>query len=141
VCVLAFNVVEALFPAEDPIGKTINVGGRTSRVGTVKKQKAARSVGEIRKTRIFIPYWDVSQDVPFEGRSLSHRRMREGENEEASQYRTGASARRNVSIDKDNDFEIGTPDSFISTFDDIVGAVIRRDDHNLVDRVYGGEWA
>ena len=31
--------------------------------------------------------------------------------------------RRHVSIDKENDFEIGTPDSFISTFDDIVGAV------------------
>jgi putative ABC transport system permease protein len=31
--------------------------------------------------------------------------------------------RRNVPLAKDNDFEIGTPESFISTFDDIVGAV------------------
>jgi putative ABC transport system permease protein len=51
-------------------------------------------------------------------------RMREGEMKEGiAGIEQVLRRRRNVSIDKDNDFEIGTPDSFISKFDDIVGAV------------------
>jgi len=51
-------------------------------------------------------------------------RMREGRMKEGiAGIEQVLRRRRNVPLDKDNNFEIGTPDSFIATFDDIVGAV------------------
>lgn len=126
VCVLAFNVVEALFPAEDPIGKTINVGGQGfTVVGTVKKQKAGPFGSENQEDNdIFVPYWTFHKMFPSKDDHFIIVRMREGEMKAGiAGIEQVLRRRRNVSIDKDNDFEIGTPDSFISTFDDIVGAV------------------
>lgn len=126
VCVLAFNVVEALFPSEDPVGKTINVGGQDfTVVGTVKKQKAGPFGSENQEDNdIFIPYWTFHKMYPSKDDHFIIVRMREGEMKEGIQgIEQVLRRRRNVSIDKDNDFEIGTPESFISTFDDIVGAV------------------
>jgi putative ABC transport system permease protein len=126
VAVLAFNVVEALFPAEDPIGKTINVGGQDFTViGTVKKQKSGPFGSENQEDNdIFIPYWTFHKIYPSKDDHFIIVRMREGEMKEGIKgIEQVLRRRRNVSIDKDNDFEIGTPESFISTFDDIVGAV------------------
>ena len=126
VAVLAFNVVEALFPAEDPIGKTINVGGQDfTVVGTVKKQKAGPFGSENQEDNdIFIPYWTFHKMFPSKDDHFIIVRMREGRMKEGIDgIEQVLRRRRNVPLTKDNDFEIGTPDSFISTFDDIVGAV------------------
>jgi putative ABC transport system permease protein len=126
VAVLAFNVVEALFPYEDPIGKIINVGGQDFTViGTVKKQKAGPFGSENQEDNdIFIPYWTFHKMYPSKDDHFIIVRMREGRMAEGiAGLEQVLRRRRNVPIDKDNDFEVGTPDSFISTFDDIVGAV------------------
>ena len=126
VAVLAFNVVEALFPYEDPIGKVVNVGGQDFTViGTVKKQKAGPFGSENQEDNdIFIPYWTFHKMYPSKDDHFIIVRMREGRMAEGiAGMEQVLRRRRNVPIDKDNDFEIGTPDSFISTFDDIVGAV------------------
>src|SRR5215510_8265563 len=126
VAVLAFNVVEALFPYEDPIGKVVNVDGQDFTViGTVKKQKAGPFGSENQEDNdIFIPYWTFHKMYPSKDDHFIIVRMREGRMAEGiAGLEQVLRRRRNVSIDKDNDFEIGTPDSFISTFDDIVGAV------------------
>ena len=126
VCVLAFNVVEALFPAEDPIGKTVNVGGQDfTVVGTVKKQKAGPFGSENQEDNdIFIPYWTFHKMYPSKDDHFIIVRMREGQMKAGIEgLEQTLRRRRHVPLDKDNDFEIGTPDSFISTFDDIVGAV------------------
>lgn len=126
VAVLAFNVVEALFPYEDPIGKVINVGGQDfTVVGTVKKQKAGPFGSENQEDNdVFIPYWTFHKMYPSKDDHFIIVRMREGRMAEGiAGLEQVLRRRRNVPIDKDNDFEVGTPDSFISTFDDIVGAV------------------
>lgn len=126
VAVLAFNVVEALFPAEDPIGKTINVGGQDfTVVGTVKKQKAGPFGSENQEDNdIFIPYWTFHKMYPSKDDHFIIVRMRDGQMKEGIDgIEQVLRRRREVPLVKDNDFEIGTPDSFISTFDDIVGAV------------------
>jgi len=123
VCVLAFNVVEALFPAEDPIGKTINLGGQDfTVVGTVAKQKSGPFGSENREDNdIFIPYWTFRKMYPAKDDHFIIIRMREGRMKEGIEgIERVLRRRRNVPFDKDNNFEIGTPDSFISTFDDIV---------------------
>lgn len=126
VAVLAFNVVEALFPSEDPIGKTINVAGQDfTVVGTVRKQKAGPFGSENQEDNdIFIPYWTFHKMFPSKDDHFIIVRMREGRMKEGIDgVEQVLRRRRNVPLAKDNDFEIGTPDSFISTFDDIVGAV------------------
>jgi len=126
VCVLAFNVVEALFPAEDPIGKTVNVGGQDFNViGTVKKQKAGPFGSENQEDNdIFIPYWTFKKMFPAKDDHFVIVRMREGRMKEGIDgIEQVLRRRRNVPLNSENNFEIGTPDSFISTFDDIVGAV------------------
>jgi putative ABC transport system permease protein len=126
VCVLAFNVVEALFPAEDPVGKTVNVGGQDfTIVGTVKKQKAGPFGSENQEDNdVFIPYWTFHKMFPSKDDHFIIVRMREGQMKEGIDgIEQVLRRRRNVALEKENDFEVGTPDSFISTFDDIVGAV------------------
>jgi putative ABC transport system permease protein len=126
VCVLAFNVVEALFPGEDPIGKAINVAGQDfTVVGTVKKHKAGPFGSENQEDNdIFIPYWTFHKMFPAVDDHFIIVRMREGRMKEGiAGIEQVLRRRRNVPLDKENNFEIGTPDSFISTFDDIVGAV------------------
>lgn len=123
VCVLAFNVVEALFPAEDPIGKVINVGGQDfTVVGTVKKQRSGPFGAENQEDNdIFIPYWTFHKMFPTVDDHFIIVRMREGRMKEGIEGIEQVLRRqRNVPLARDNDFEIGTPDSFISTFDDIV---------------------
>jgi putative ABC transport system permease protein len=123
VCVLAFNVVEALFPTEDPIGKTINVGGQDFIViGTVKKQKAGPFGSENQEDNdVFIPYWTFHKMFPSKDDHFIIVRMREGQMKEGIDgIEQVLRRRRNVPLEKDNNFEIGTPDSFIATFDDIV---------------------
>ncbi|HVF90476.1 MAG TPA: ABC transporter permease [Blastocatellia bacterium] len=126
VCVLAFNVVEALFPSEDPIGKVINVAGQDfTVVGTVKKQKSGPFGSENEEDNdIFIPYWTFNKMYPTADDHFIIIRMREGQMKEGlNQLEQVLRRRRNVPLLADNNFEVGTPESFISTFDDIVGAV------------------
>ncbi|HYP26208.1 MAG TPA: ABC transporter permease [Blastocatellia bacterium] len=126
VCVLAFNVVEALFPSEDPVGKVINVGGQDfTVVGTVKKQKAGPFGSENEEDNdIFIPYWTFNKIYPTADDHFIIIRMREGEMKAGlEQLEQVLRRRRKVPLHAENNFEVGTPDSFITTFDDIVGAV------------------
>ncbi|HEY7547779.1 MAG TPA: ABC transporter permease, partial [Blastocatellia bacterium] len=126
VAVLGFNVTEALFPAEDPIGKVINVGGQEFTViGTVAKQKAGPFGSENQEDNdIFIPYWTFHKMYPTINDHFLIMRMKEGRMKEGiAQIEQILRQRRNVPLNKDNDFEIGTPETFISTFDDIVSAV------------------
>lgn len=126
VCVLAFNIVEALFPSEDPIGKTINVGGQDfTVVGAVKKQKSGPFGSENQEDNdIFIPYWTFHKMYPAVDDHFIIVRMREGRMQEGIEgIEQVLRRRRNIPLNEDNNFEVGTPESFISTFDDIVRLV------------------
>ncbi|PYP83582.1 MAG: multidrug ABC transporter substrate-binding protein [Blastocatellia bacterium AA13] len=126
VCVLAFNVVEALFPSEDPIGKTITVAGQEfTVVGTVEKQRAGPFGSENQEdNNIVIPYWTFHKMYPTLEDHFIVVRMREGRMKEGKeQIEQVLRRRRNVPLRADDNFEMGTADSFISAFDDIIGGV------------------
>ena len=126
VCVLAFNVVEALFPAEDPIGKSINVMGHDFIVvGTVAKQRAGPFGSENQEdNNVVIPYYTFRKILPALDDHFIVVRVREGRMREGmEEVETVLRRRRNVPLNAENNFEIGTAESFISTFDDITGAV------------------
>jgi len=126
VCVLAFNVTEALFPAEYPIGKVINLGGQEfTVVGTIKKLKAGPFGAENDDdNNIVIPYYTFRKMYPNMDDHLIVARVREGQMKEGiEQIEQILRRRREVPLHANNNFELGTPESFISTFDDIVRIV------------------
>jgi putative ABC transport system permease protein len=126
VCVLGFNVVDALFPGEDPIGKTINVGGQDFLViGTINKQKAGPFGSENQEDNdVMVPYYTFHKMYPNVNDHFIIARMRDGQMAAGIQgIEQVLRRRRNLSLNQDNNFEVGTPDSFISTFDDIVRLV------------------
>src|SRR5262249_55278539 len=126
VCVLAFNLTEALFPAEDPIGKSINVLGHDFRViGTLPKDRAGPFGSENPEDNdLIIPYWTFRKMNPSYDDHFIIVQMREGRMKEGiRQVEQVLRRRRHVGIFADNDFEIGTADMFISTFDSITSLV------------------
>jgi putative ABC transport system permease protein len=126
VCVLAANVVDALFPAEDPVGKTINFLGHDFEViGILPKDKSGPFGSENPEDNdVLIPYYtfrkmNPSLDDHFVTVQMREGRMKEGVEEMEKVLRR----QRKVPLFSDNDFEIGTAEMFISTFDDITRAV------------------
>ena len=107
-------------------GKVINVGGQDfTVVGTVKKQKAGPFGSENQEDNdIFIPYYTFRKMFPATDDHFIIVRMREGQMKQGIDgIEQVLRRRRNVPLNEENNFEIGTPESFISTFDDIVRAV------------------
>jgi putative ABC transport system permease protein len=126
VCVLGFNVVEALFPAEDPIGKVINcIGHEFTVVGTLAKLRAGPFGSENPDdNNMIIPYWTFRKINPQLDDHFIVVRMREGRLKEGiNQLEEVLRRRRSVPLHAENNFQMETADSFIRTFDDIIGGV------------------
>jgi putative ABC transport system permease protein len=126
VCVLGFNVVEALFPNEDPIGKQVHcLGQEFTVVGTFAKFKAGPFGSENQDDNDFIiPYWTFRKMLPTIDDHFIIARMREGQMQEGlDQIEQALRIHRGVSPMHENNFEMMTSDSFIKTFDDIIGGV------------------
>ena len=56
VCLLGRTVVDALFGAEDPIGKKVRIGNLPFRVAGVLKSKGETATGQDQDDTIFLPY-------------------------------------------------------------------------------------
>jgi len=126
VCVVAFNVTEALFPAEDPIGKTVNVLGHDFKViGTLPKDRSGPFGSENPEDNdLIIPYWTFRKMMPNFDDHFIIVQMREGRMKEGiRQVEQVLRRRRHVGLFAENDFDIGTADMFISTFDSILSIV------------------
>ena len=126
VCVMGFNVVEALFPNEDPIGKTVNcLGQNFTVVGTFQKFKAGPFGSENQDDNDFIiPYWTFRKMLPTHDDHFIVARLREGQMKEGLQeIEQKLRLQRGVPLKADNDFEMMTSDSFIKTFDEIISGV------------------
>ncbi|MEW6131029.1 MAG: ABC transporter permease [Acidobacteriota bacterium] len=126
VCVIGFNVTEALFPNEDPIGKTVLcMGQQFTVVGAMAKFKAGPFGSENQDDNDFIiPYWTMRKMIPTQDDHFIIARMREGQMEEGlRQIEEALRIKRGVPLTANNDFEMMTSDSFIKTFDQIIGGV------------------
>ena len=126
VCVIGFNIVEALFPNEDPIGKVVNcLGQEFTIVGTFAKFKTGPFGSENPEDNNFIiPYWTFRKMLPTVDDHFIVVRVREGMMKEGlRQIEEALRVRRGVATKADNDFEMATSDSFIKTFDEIIGGV------------------
>jgi len=127
VCVIGHNVVEALFPNMSAVGRRISVDGRRyTVVGTTEKRKEGPfgSTNE-EDSVILIPYNTFRKYYPAERDHFIAVQAYSGKLAEAiDQIEEVLRRKRGVKWDEDNDFEIGTADSIIESFDKIVFATL-----------------
>jgi putative ABC transport system permease protein len=123
VCVIGFGVLEALFPNESPVEKSIEVDGHRLRVvGCVEKLKEGPFGSENQQDNLIrIPYDTFHKYYPQEDDHFIALEAKSGELdlaiEQASQL---LRLRRGVRYDEENDFEVGTATSLIESFDKII---------------------
>jgi len=123
VCVIGQGVVEALFPNETPLEKTIDVSGHRFRVvGTVEKLKEGPFGGANRDDGLVrVPYGTFKKYYPNEDDHFIALEAQSGQLDVAVEQVTQVlRQRRGVRYDEDNDFEVGTANSLIESFDKII---------------------
>ena len=127
VCVLAQDVVRALFPHEDPLGKEIKIGGTPFRVVGVM-EVLGNFFGQSRDNSIFIPlsafdkYWregDPPEVVFFViVRPASRAHVQQAMDEMTDILRR----RRHLSLNEPNNFGISSQDALLDFYNQLTGA-------------------
>jgi len=123
VCVIGNNVAEALFPNESPLEKSIEVSGHRFRViGRAEKLKEGPFGGANREDSLIrIPYETFHKYYPNEDDHFIALEAKQGQLDVAVEQVTELlRRRRNVRYDEENNFEVGTANSLIESFDKII---------------------
>ncbi len=122
VAVIGSEVVDALFPSLDPIGKTITWDGQDYLVvGTLKKM--GEFLGQSRDNRILLPfttirkYYPQQRDIFIAVMPTSQDTMQTAIDQIIEVMRR----QRHVRPDKENDFEVGTSDSISELYHSVTG--------------------
>lgn len=125
VCVIGAAVAEKLFPHIDPVGKRIEVGGRTFTVLGVLEKRKQGIVGDEGADRvIFIPYYTFRKIYPQLDEHLIAIQARPGRLQAAIDQATDVlRRRRGVRYNEPNNFGISTAESIIEQFHAITGII------------------
>lgn len=125
VCVIGADVVDALFPFEDPLGKAIQLQGLDYTViGITERQ--GQSFGQSQDNYVFIPITTFLQRYGGSKTSLSinvEAESAEKYDETLDEVIGIMRTIRKVSPGKENDFEITTNEELMETFGSFTGAV------------------
>jgi putative ABC transport system permease protein len=127
VCVIGHNVTEALFPNETPIDKYIDVSGHRFRViGCTEKLKDGPFGDDNREDRVIrVPYETFRKYYPNMDDHFVTVEALPGQLDVAVEQVTEVlRRRRGVRYDEDNNFEVGTANSIIESFDKIIFATL-----------------
>ena len=127
VIVLGHATADALFPAGGGLLEDITVGGHVYTVIGVLEKRKEGPFGEQNEedNMMLAPYQTIHRLYPFVQDHFIAARAATGKLPRAIEEITEVlRRRRHVRWDEDNDFEVGTADSIIKTFDDIVFATL-----------------
>ncbi len=125
VAVVGADVVKRLFQSEDPIGKSINVNGRSFEViGTLNKLK--QFLGDNGNDRnIYIPYFTFRKYYPEARENFITAIAYPGKLDQAKdEVESLLRRRRNVKWSQPDNFGISSADAIIKQFRDIMGTVV-----------------
>ncbi len=127
VCVIGIHIANTLFPNVTAVGKTIIVEKTPLRVIGVLNQFKDNPLGEenLDDSKVLVPYFTSFQMFPQKRSNFLLALAIPGKRTLAvEQIEEVLRQRRHVSWHDENDFEIATSDSLITTFDKITGATI-----------------
>ncbi len=126
VCVLGFGPARDLFPALDPIGRTLNLRGRPYRiVGTMAERKSI--MGAIGENYVVVPWTTYEKD--FLDRGMEDRSLAAtvAEGHSLAVVRQGivgaVRAGRGLRPSQPNDFDVNTSETYGDLVDGITGAI------------------
>ena len=125
VAVIGFDLAEALFPREDPVGKPILVDGVTYQVvGVVARHKGQFFRDEGGDKGVFVPYRTYRKHNPADDEHFIGVQAYPGVKAAAEDEIRGLlRRRRNVPYDKPDNFGISTAEQVADQFRKITGAV------------------
>ncbi len=127
VVVLGYAAAEALFPNGGGVGKEILIDGRKyTVVGTLEKRKEGPFGGQNEEDTLFLaPYYTMKRFYPAEDDHFIAARSRSGQIKVAiEEIEQVLRKQRRVVWNAENNFEVGTADSLIASFDEIVFATL-----------------
>jgi putative ABC transport system permease protein len=127
VVVLGHASAKALFPNGSAVGKEVLIDGRKfTVVGTLEKRREGPFGGQNEEDTLFLaPYWTMRRFYPAEDDHFLAARARTGQLPEAiDEIAQVLRQQRRVRWNEPNNFEIGTADTLIQSFDDIVFAAL-----------------
>ena len=127
VVVLGASAEKALFPLGGALGRQIVVAGhKMTVIGTLQKRREGPFGQENEDDTLFlIPYYTLLRHWPGRDDHFISVRAEPGQIEQAkTEISDVLRKRRRVPWDEDDNFELGTADSVIAAFDDIVFATL-----------------
>jgi putative ABC transport system permease protein len=125
VAVIGHDLAEGLFHEEDPIDKSIHVGGADYRViGVLEKRKGQFFKDESADKVVVVPYRSYRAHNPQDDEIFIGAQAYEGRKAAAEDEIIGLlRRRRNVPLDKVNTFAISSSEQIASQFRQITGAI------------------
>jgi putative ABC transport system permease protein len=127
VCLIGWAINEALFPSGGAVGKAIHVDGRKYEViGVLEKRKTGPFGADNHEDGlILVPYWTLMHYYPFLDDHFIAVQAVRGQMDQAKEEITEVlRRRRKVRWNEASNFEVGTADSIIQSFDGIVFATL-----------------
>ena len=127
VVVLGHAAAQALFPTGGAVGKQVLIAGRKfTVVGTLEARKEGPFGGQNEEDALFLaPYWTMRRFYPAADDHFLAARAHTGRLDAAIDEITQVLRKqRRVPWNEENNFEIGTADTLIQSFDDIVFATL-----------------
>jgi putative ABC transport system permease protein len=125
VAVIGHDLAEGLFHAEDPLGKSIEVGGAFYRVvGVLEKRKGQFFKDESADKVVVVPYGAYRKHNPQDDEHFIGAQAAPGRKAQAEDQIIGLlRRRRHVWTDKPNDFAISSSEEIARQFRQITGAI------------------
>ena len=127
VCIIGHNIANSLFPSINPVDRVVTLGARRLRVIGVlaKAMEGALDGGAAEDNLVFVPLGIFQRMFPYNREFFLVARARHGMVQQAvTQIEETLRIRRGVGWFDDNDFDVGTSDTIIATFDKIAFAAV-----------------
>ncbi len=126
VVVLGAAISESLFPYEDPVGKTVRINGQLFEVIGVFEHDAGLFVGPGVDAFAIIPLSNFKKNYPENKELVMAFTVPENVKVELAQDEVIQAMRRlrHVPADKENDFEISSPDFLSNLWNQLTGALV-----------------
>jgi putative ABC transport system permease protein len=125
VCVVGSNVAQALFPAEDPVGKQIEVDSSLYQVVGVFEKRKGSFFGENRQDNVvMVPAQTVMTRYPAADSVVLYAQAKPGLRDVAlREVEEGLRRLRGLKAGQENDFHASTADLIIQQFDRVTAMI------------------
>jgi len=122
VCILGHDVVNTLFPEENPIGNKVKIQGRQFNVIGILEERG-EMMGHSMDNIAIIPFTTMTEFTGRRGRSITIAVYSENEEEAREEIRWILRGVRNVKPEEEDDFSINSSEAMINQFNQLTKTI------------------